>query len=74
MSGAGRLLVGAGAVLILLGLAVLALEHLGLPLGRLPGDLGFRGRYVQIFVPLGTSLLLSLLASLLLDGLSRWRH
>jgi hypothetical protein len=52
----------------------MGLGRLGLPLGRLPGDLSYRGRGFQVFAPLGTSLLLSALLSLLLYGLSRWRR
>ena len=70
----GRLLVGAGLLLVVLGLLVIGLGRLGPPLGRLPGDLSYRGRNFQVFAPLGTSLLLSVLLSLLLYALSRWRR
>ena len=70
----GRLLIVLGLGLVGLGLVVLALGKTGLPLGRLPGDLSFRGKNVQIFVPLGTSLLLSALLTLILYVLSRWRR
>ena len=70
----GRFLLGAGGVLMLAGVIVLALERAGLPLGRLPGDLSFRGRHLQVFAPLGTSLLLSLLLSLVLYLVSRFRR
>ncbi len=70
----GRVLVGIGLVLVLVGLAVMGLERAGLPLGRLPGDLSFRGKHVQVFAPLGTSILLSLLLSLILYALARFRR
>ena len=60
----GRILIFAGIVLLAAGLLVLLLNRLGLPLGRLPGDLSWRGKHVSVFAPLGTSLLLSLLLSL----------
>ena len=62
----GRMLIGAGAVLIVVGLLVLAAQRLGLPLGRLPGDVSYRGKNVTVFAPLGTSLLLSVVLSLVL--------
>ena len=62
----GRILILAGIFLITGGLLVIVLSKLGLPLGRLPGDLSWRGKNVSIFAPLGTSLLLSLLLSLAL--------
>jgi hypothetical protein len=40
-------------------------------LGRRPGDLRFGGRNVVIYVPLATSLLLSVLLTLLVNLLSR---
>jgi hypothetical protein len=53
---------------VVAGLLVLALERAGLPPwlrpGHLPGDLAWRGRSGQVFVPLGTCLVLSLLLSL----------
>lgn len=70
----GRLLVLLGLLLLGAGLLILGLQRLGLPLGRLPGDLSFRGKSVQVFAPLGTSLLLSILLSLLLYAFSRFRR
>ncbi len=70
----GRMLVGIGVFLVMAGLLVMGLERLGLPLGRLPGDLIYRGKGVRIFAPLATSLLLSVLLSLLLYLLTRSRR
>ena len=70
----GRTLIGVGLALVAAGIVVLALQRLGLPLGRLPGDLNYRGKHVQIFAPLGTSLLLSALLFLLLYLIARSRH
>ena len=70
----GRLLVGFGLLLVTAGLLVMGLERLGLPWGRLPGDLSYRGKGFQIFAPLGTSLALSLLLSLLLYLITRLRR
>ena len=73
-TGMGRILVLSGLFLVVAGLLITALSRFGLPLGRLPGDLAFRGKHIQIFAPLGTSLLLSLLLSLILYALARFRH
>jgi len=70
VGGLWRVLVLAGIILVAVGLMLRMLPR-GLPLGRLPGDLVFRGRNVTIFVPLATSLLLSLLLTLLLNLLRR---
>ena len=70
----GRLLIGLGVLLVVAGLVVSGLERLGVPWGRLPGDLSFRGKGFQVFAPLGTSLLLSLLLSLVLYVITRFRR
>ena len=62
----GRTIVFVGLVMVAIGLLVIGLTRLGLPLGKLPGDLFYRGKNVSVFAPLGTSLLLSVLLSLAL--------
>jgi Protein of unknown function (DUF2905) len=65
--GLGLLLVGIGGVLMLAG-------RFGTPIGRLPGDLSYRGKHASVFFPLGTSLLLSVLLSLVFYLISRFRN
>ncbi len=69
MQGAGKALLVVGAVILVMGGVLVLAGRLGL--GHLPGDLVLRGRRLTIFVPLATSLLLSLLATLVLWLLSR---
>ncbi len=69
-----KLMIVLGTLLVLGGLLLFVAARVGLPLGRLPGDLAWRGRYGAIFLPLGTSLLLSLLLSALLWILGRFRR
>jgi hypothetical protein len=52
----GPLLVGVGLLVTLVG----ALIWLGLPIGRLPGDLIIRREDTTIYVPITTSILVSL--------------
>jgi Protein of unknown function (DUF2905) len=60
----GRLLVGAGAVLVVVGLLVWSG---GLAwFGRLPGDIRFERDSVRVYVPLVSMLLVSLALTLLL--------
>ncbi|HXY57092.1 MAG TPA: DUF2905 domain-containing protein [Methylocystis sp.] len=59
-----RLLILTGAVLILVGVVWLVGERLGL--GRLPGDFRIEIGGAQIYVPLATSLLVSIGLSLVL--------
>lgn len=60
----GRLLLVFGGVIFLLGLVVLLAGRLNLPLGRLPGDILYRGKNTTFYFPLATSILLSILLSL----------
>jgi uncharacterized membrane-anchored protein len=59
-----RLLIILGAVLIAIGLAWLAGQKLGL--GRLPGDIVIEREGVRIYLPLMTSLIISVVLSFLL--------
>ena len=61
-----RLLISAGLLLIAAGALVLLLSKLNLPIGRLPGDLAWRGKNTTVYFPWVTCLLLSLLGTLLL--------
>ena len=67
----GRLLIFAGAILIVLGLTVLLLGKLNSPLGRLPGDIVWRGKNSVFYFPLVTCLLLSVLGTLVMWLLRR---
>ena len=74
MNDLGRLLIGVGLVLIIAGGLLLLLGRTGFPLGRLPGDISYRGRNVSVYFPLGTSILLSVVLSLVFYLLSRFRR
>jgi hypothetical protein len=56
-----------------LGAGFVALEKLNLPLGRLPGDVTWRGKHTTFVFPVVTCLLLSLLGSLALWIIARFR-
>jgi len=58
----GKALVFGGAILVVLGLLVMA----GFPLFRLPGDFTVRRGPVTFYFPLVTSILLSLLLTLIM--------
>lgn len=55
----------AGLGLIALGALIWLFEKAGLPLGRLPGDVQYKGEHVQVYFPIITSILLSILLSFL---------
>jgi hypothetical protein len=68
----GRWILIFGLVLAAIGGAIWFAGRLGMPLGRLPGDLRFGSGSWSCFVPLGTSILVSLLLTVLLNLLVRW--
>jgi hypothetical protein len=63
----GKLLVIVGLAIAGLGLLVMA----GIPLGRLPGDLVYRRGNFTAYVPIVTSIVVSLLLTLLIALLRR---
>lgn len=69
----GKLLVILGAMLVVAGVAVMLLGRPHLPLGRLPGDFLYRGKNTTVYFPLATSVVVSVVLSILLYVLSRWR-
>jgi Protein of unknown function (DUF2905) len=74
MAELGKLLIFLGTILIAAGALVFFLGRTQLPLGRLPGDLVFRGKNTTFYFPLTTSIVLSLLLSLFWYLLGRFRR
>lgn len=66
----GRYLIIAGVVLIAAGILWIFAERLGL--GRLPGDIVIERENFRLYLPIATSILISLLLSLILWIASRW--
>jgi hypothetical protein len=74
MNEIGKALLGLGLLIALVGAVVLIAGRVGLPLGRLPGDFAYRGKRIAVFFPLGTSLLISVGLTLLVNLISRFRR
>ena len=72
MTSLGKLLLVAGlAIAAVGGLLLLGDRFPWLRIGRLPGDLAVEREHVRFYFPLGTSIVLSLVVSLVLWLLSR---
>lgn len=69
MESVGRLLIGGALVLVVLGGLFLLLGRFGLE--RLPGDLIFRRGNVTIIFPIGLMILISIVATILLNLIFR---
>lgn len=66
MGGLARFLILFGVISFVMGLVLLAGERIPF-LGRLPGDLLFRRGGATIYIPLATSLLLSVVLTILVN-------
>jgi hypothetical protein len=74
MTDLGKFLMLAGALLLIAGLALVLLGKTNLPLGKLPGDIIYRGKHTTVYFPLATSILLSVALSAVLYIISRFRR
>ncbi|HTM15794.1 MAG TPA: DUF2905 domain-containing protein [Terracidiphilus sp.] len=74
MAELGKGLLGLGVLLVILGAALMLAARFGVPLGKMPGDISYRGKNVSVFFPLGTSILLSVVLSLIFYLISRFRR
>jgi hypothetical protein len=74
MSDLGKVLVLAGMVVIVAGVALILLGRADVPLGRLPGDVVYRGKNTTFYFPLATSILISVVLSVVLYFIGRFRH
>jgi hypothetical protein len=63
-----------GVVLVVAGVVLLLLGRANLPLGRLPGDIVYRGKHTSFYFPLATCLLLSLVLSIVLYVVGHWKR
>jgi hypothetical protein len=70
LSGVGKLLIIAGIVVVALGVLFLLTGRGVIP--RLPGDLSFGRGHTRVYIPIGTSILLSVILTVLLN-LFFWR-
>jgi hypothetical protein len=73
MADLGKLILGFGLVLVAIGAVLIFAGRIGLPIGRLPGDFAWRGRNVQFYFPLGTSILISVVLTLVFWLISHFR-
>ena len=72
MNSLGKLLIFAGGLLIILGLIVVLAGRMNFPLGRLPGDISYRGKNTAFYFPIATCIVLSILLSFILWLINRF--
>lgn len=71
MADLGKLLLVVGGVIILVGAALLLAGRFNLPLGRLPGDIVYRGKNSVFYFPIVTCIVISVVLSLIFWLLGR---
>lgn len=74
MADLGKLLVIVGVAVAAIGLVLILSGRLHLPLGRLPGDIIYRGKNSTVYFPIVTSIVLSVVFSAVLYLVSRFKH
>lgn len=65
MTDLGRTILYIGILLVAVGGVVMLLGRSGLPIGRLPGDITYRGKHTTIYFPIVTCIAISVVLSLL---------
>ena len=66
MAGLGKALLVLGGVVFLVGAVLLLAGRFNLPLGRLPGDIVYRGKNSVFYLPIVTCILISVVLSLIM--------
>jgi hypothetical protein len=72
MGDLGKLLIGFGALIMLVGVVLLLAGRTNLPIGRLPGDIVYRGKSTTFYFPLMTSIVISIVLSLVFYLIGRF--
>ncbi len=63
-----------GLVILGAGLVMIALDRAHIPLGRLPGDIVYRGKNTTVYFPIVTSIALSIVLSLVFYLINHFRR
>lgn len=74
MSDLGRILIGVGLLLVIVGVIFIVFTRMNIPLGRLPGDFSWKGRGWAVSFPLASSIVISVVLSLILWAINHFRR
>ncbi len=74
MADFGKMLVILGALVVAAGVVIMLMGKTNLPIGRLPGDIIYRSKHSTFYLPLMTSILVSVVLSLVLYIVGKLRH
>ena len=74
MADFGKILVFFGLLIAFFGIVLIFAGRMHLPIGRLPGDIVYRGKHTTFYFPLATCIVLSIVLSVVLYLVSRVGH
>ena len=69
----GKILIFLGVILVAAGFLLVVFGRTNLPLGRLPGDILYRGKHTTFYFPIVTCILLSVVLSLVMYLVNHWK-
>jgi len=67
----GKVLILLGGILLVVGVVFVLLGRSGVPIGKLPGDIVYRGKNTTVYFPIVTSIVLSVVVSIVLYVIGR---
>jgi hypothetical protein len=70
----GKMLLVFGLVLAIIGLVFILFGRTSLHIGRLPGDIVYRGKHTTFYFPFATCILLSVVLSLIFYVIGKIKH
>lgn len=70
----GKTVVLMGAAVIFVGLIIMIAAKLNINLGSLPGDVTYHKKNLTIFAPFGTMLIVSVILTVVLNIISKWKN
>lgn len=74
MTDLGKMLVLLGGLVVIAGLLLMLAGRAHLPLGKLPGDIIYRGKHTTFYFPLATCVVVSVVLSAILYFIARFRR
>lgn len=74
MADLGKALIFFGALIAIVGVVVLVSARANLPIGRLPGDIVYRGKTATFYFPIVTCIVLSVVLSLVFWIIGRFQR
>lgn len=73
MNEIGKLILGVGLALAVIGAVLILAGRVGIPMGRLPGDFVYRGKHATVYFPLVTCIVISVVLTMIIYVISRFR-